>query len=144
MHKILLRFFIIILLLCSTFNLISKEKIKTVVGTLPNNINFYGEDPPCKCDWTDYFILNIPNSKQIIFSDDDNYYIKKYYKVLRELKEGDSDFEPYGGTIYVIKNEFINKTITVKYKVKRCPSYKDQNEACHDFIVYKNYIVSTK
>lgn len=73
MHKILLRFFIIILLLCSTFNLISKEKIKTVVGTLPNNINFYGEDPPCKCDWTDYFILNIPNSKQIIFSDDDNY-----------------------------------------------------------------------
>jgi len=137
MNKLFYRILVITLL--STHHSFSKEKTIVINAILPERIEFFAEDPPCQCLWTDYFsVRNIDNDTDINFEDDNRKKLKKYYYVERETEP--SETPPYGSTILRLKQHYRGRVIQVSYSRKLCKKYRE----CRMGKIYKNIVISIK
>ncbi|MFZ9688016.1 MAG: hypothetical protein ACO3AW_08605 [Chitinophagaceae bacterium] len=132
-------FLIVLTFTLFTIDCFPKEKVIVIKAIIPERIEFFAEDPPCQCLWTDYFtVRNIQNGKEIHFEDDDYKKFNKFYFVEREIESVDDS--PYGSIIYRLKQQYRGKIFEVSYSRKLCKKYRE----CQMGKIYKNYIVSIK
>ena len=132
-------FLIVLTFTLFTIDCFPKEKVIVIKAILPERIEFFAEDPPCQCLWTDYFsVRNIQNGTDISFEDDERKKIKKYYYVEREIES--TDDSPYGSTILRLRPQYRGKILQVYYTKKLCKKYRE----CQMGKIYKNYLLSIR